>query len=596
MMEVKPNSFGVYLVVSEYNLMVTFERRDCEMLHVRDIVELPLLKTSTLKTGQAVLNNKMVEWVSVIEYPVENFVRENEFVLTTGIGCHQDIDILLEFVKDVYDSGASALAIATGRYIFEIPDEIIRFAEERNFIIIELPWEIRFADIIQEVMRELNQIQQLDLKRSNGIPQKLIQMILDGKDLRQISSYVEQELNLPILVLNKKGKPVAGSADQSKVFAIRNQFKKQIKQEGSNHPLQSKIRVITDEEYNLYHLSIQTNGEHEGEICVLSDVNDPLNQEKIHIIEHATMASALWFTRNNVATEAEMHLLNEFLLKVIKDENLSEEYKTTKAEQFQCNLDLPYECIVGYPENLETLMEKDYNRNLNNENELEQMISYLKEELIYAAEAVKHQMLFVYEDDLIIIFLEVTKESTTDSVNHFLDLIERRLHHFFPGLTFSWGIGKHREGIGEFPKSFKKAKAALDMGRNQIGIGKRLKFDEMRMNRLLLNLAINEEVQEIIAGPLLPLIQYDEKRDMDLINTFKGYNRNSGNVSQTARELNLHRQSLLYRLRKIESLTGLSLVNPDDLFLLDFSIRVWSTGVIKREQIEKSSPSPINGL
>lgn len=566
------------------------------MLHVSDIIELPLLKTSKIKSGKAVLGYKLVEWVSVIENPVENFVRENEFVLSTGIGCHEDIDILLEFVKDVYDSGASALAIATGRYIFEIPEEIIQFAEDRNFILIEIPWEIRFADIIQEVMRELNHIQQHDLKRSNGIHQKLIQMILDGKNLGQISNYVEKELDLPILILNKKGNPVAGSAIQSKVFRIRNQFiKEQIKQEASTHPLHSKIRMISDEESNLYHLFIQTNGEHEGEICVLSDIQYQLNQQEIHIIEHAMMACALWFTRNSDVTKAEMRLQNDFLLRVIKGENLSEEYKITKAEQFQCNLNIPYECIVGYPENLESLMETDFKRNPKNDNGLEQMISYIKEELIFAAEAVKHQMLFAYEGDFIIIFLEVTKESTTDSVDHFLDLLERRLHHLFPGLTFSWGIGKHKGGIGDFSQSFKKAKAALDMGRTQIGIGKRLKFDEMRMNRLLLNLAINEEVQEIIAAPILPLVEYDEKRDMDLINTFKGYNRNSGNVSQTARELNLHRQSLLYRLRKIESLTGLSLVNPDDLFLLDFSIRVWSTGVIKREQIN-TDLSNINGF
>ncbi len=47
-----------------------------------------------------------------------------------------------------------------------------------------------------------------------------------------------------------------------------------------------------------------------------------------------------------------------------------------------------------------------------------------------------------------------------------------------------------------------------------------------------------------------------------------------GNVSKTARELNLHRQSLLYRLKKIEALTNRSLSNTDDLFLLNLSIRL----------------------
>lgn len=566
------------------------------MLQVSDMMELPFLKTSKVRSGKAVLGNHLIEWVSVIEYPVENFVRKNEFVLTTGIGCHGDIDILLEFVKDVYDSGASALAIATGRYIFDIPQEILQFAEERNFILIEIPWEVRFADIIHEVMRELNRMQQQDLKRLNGIHQQLIQMILDGKNLGQISNYVEKELNLPILILNKNGNPVAGRAKQSKVFRLRNQtIQKQKKQVASTHPLYSKIRKISDEESNLYHLSIQTNGVHEGEICVLTDSNYQLDQQEVHIIEHALMACALWFTRNSVVMKAEMRLQNDFLLKLMKGENLSEEYKMKKAEQFQWNLDLPYECIIGYPENVEAWIENDFKRNPKHDHGVEKMIRYIKEELIFAAEAVKHQILFAYEGTFIIIFLEVTKESTADSVHHFLDLVERRLHHLFPGFTFSWGIGKHKKGIREFPQSFKKAKAALEMGRTQIGIGNRVKFDEIRMNRLLLNLSLNEEVQEIIAAPILPLVEYDEKRGMDLINTFKRYNRNNGNVSQTARDLNLHRQSLLYRLRKIESLTGLSLVNPDDLFLLDFSIRVWSTGVIKREQININI-SNINGL
>ena len=561
-----------------------------KMLHVSDVMKLPLLKTSEIMSGKTVLDKKEVEWVSVIESPVENFVRENEFVLSTGIGCHEDIDLLMEFVRDVYDSGASALAFATGRYIFNIPQEIIQFAEERNFILIEIPWEIRFADIIQEVMRKLHE-QQNDLKRSNDIYQQLIQMIVDGAKLEQISRYIEAELEHPILILNKQGNQVAGHAEPAKVFKLRNQFiNKPMKLKASTHPLHSKIRKVSDEAFSLYHGFIQMNGEQEGEICVLTDENIQLNREELYIIEHAMMACAVWFTRNSVVMKAEMRLQNDFLLRMIRGEVLSEDYKTVKEEQFRWNLNLPYECIVGYPENMESRIEE---KNSSNHEDLEKVISYIKEELLFAAETVKHQMLFAYDGNFIIIFLEVTEESTTDSVHHFLDLIERRLYHLFPGLTFSWGIGKHKDGRGDFARSFEKAKAALEMGRTQIGIGKRVRFDEMRMNRLLINLAMNEDVQEIITGPILPLIEYDEKRDMDLIHTFKEYNRNGGNVSQTARELNLHRQSLLYRLRKIESLTGLSLVNPDDVFLLDFSIRIWSTGVIKKEQFSTISQNII---
>jgi purine catabolism regulator len=41
------------------------------------------------------------------------------------------------------------------------------------------------------------------------------------------------------------------------------------------------------------------------------------------------------------------------------------------------------------------------------------------------------------------------------------------------------------------------------------------------------------------------------------------------NASQTAKQLHLNRHSLLYRLRKIEHLTGLSLSDHEDLFVLE---------------------------
>src|SRR5699024_11593917 len=79
-----------------------------------------------------------------------------------------------------------------------------------------------------------------------------------------------------------------------------------------------------------------------------------------------------------------------------------------------------------------------------------------------------------------------------------------------------------------------------------------ISFDDTKLNRLLLHLANNPEVRDITLNTLQPLIEYEKKREMNLIDTFIAYDNQNGNVSQAARVLNMHRQSLLYRLRKIE--------------------------------------------
>ncbi|MGM8212901.1 helix-turn-helix domain-containing protein [Virgibacillus sp. W0430] len=61
------------------------------------------------------------------------------------------------------------------------------------------------------------------------------------------------------------------------------------------------------------------------------------------------------------------------------------------------------------------------------------------------------------------------------------------------------------------------------------------------------------------------------------------YEDQKGNSSKAARILNLHRQSLLYRLKKIESLTNMSLNNQDDVLLLNLSIKVWHSGLFAKD-------------
>ena len=555
------------------------------LLSVKEITEIQLLKGANIKAGKATMAEKVVEWVSVIESPVENFVRENEFVLTTGIGCYGDVREFMRFVEDVYDSGASVLAIATGRYIFEIPEEIIRYADKRGFTIIDIPWEIRFADIVHEVMSKLKDFRSNVMKRSEEFQQHLIQMIIEGRTLAQITKDIERELKKTLLIRNRKGEVVAGSACPEQVSLLWNQMNENVATQQSQHPIHTGLSKLENGDNQLLHLPIDSNGIHEGDFFILLKSDEELNEQEVTITEQVVVAAALWFTRSSAVKEAEIRMRNEFILKLARGDKMSTKHVDAHAEFFRFDLELPYVSIVGYPENLEDLIEQKKSSSKSMGTRLEQLSIYVREGLFYASENMQREILIAFEGDEVIIFLQSTDDSTADTVNQFLDLVERRFSHLLPGVIFSWGIGKHKKGKWYFKDNFQKGKAALDMGRKQRGVGKRTHFDDTRINRLLLNLAMVDEVQDVAMTTVYPLVEYDIKREMNLIKTFTVYTKNKGNVSQTARELNLHRQSLLYRLRKIESLTELSLVDPDDLFLLDFSIKIWTTGMLKKRKV-----------
>jgi hypothetical protein len=77
-----------------------------------------------------------------------------------------------------------------------------------------------------------------------------------------------------------------------------------------------------------------------------------------------------------------------------------------------------------------------------------------------------------------------------------------------------------------------------------------------------------------ILETLQPLVDYDITRRGQLVHTLEILLNEATNISAAARALYLNRHSLLYRIKLIEDLTGLSLKNPADRFQLEVCVRV----------------------
>lgn len=550
---------------------------------VQEIVNLPIFNAAHVKSGIEHLDQRHVEWVSAIEGPVENFVRRGELVVTTGMGCENRPDLLFEFVKDVYESDASALGIAIGRYIFDLPEEVIAFAREKEFVLIELPWELRFADIQRRTMEEINRRQESYSEEARQLQKQLIDYVIVGKELPAIIQVVERALDAEIIFSDSKGRMKATGKEPERLLELW----QNLAESGQVILDESAIRHIQKLPYKdgmILKKEITSGARNlvQGYFIILLRHVNLLTPVAYQVLESLSAATALWISRADAIVQTEIRLRNEFIWGLAKNPQVtSDENLHSRAKLFGYQLELPYVCIVGFSENMASLTELGAEEV---DLDVQNMMYYIEEEVRYAASVVQRKVAFTLDNDVLIIYLEAKNEEQS-TVHHFLDLVEKRLHALIPGVIFSWGTGMHQDGIMHFHASYKKAYVALDLSMKQKEAGERVSFDDTKLNRLLLHLANDSEVREITLSTIRPLIEYEEKRQMDLIQTFMAYDNQNGNVSQAARVLNLHRQSLLYRLRKIESLTQLSLDNPDDVFLLGISIKVWQTGAIRTTDI-----------
>lgn len=88
---------------------------------------------------------------------------------------------------------------------------------------------------------------------------------------------------------------------------------------------------------------------------------------------------------------------------------------------------------------------------------------------------------------------------------------------------------------------------------------------------MLNDLAASPEL-EPFGRLLLPLVRYDRERGSGLVRTLSVYFEAGSNASETADRLFLHRNSLLYRLERIQTLTGLDLKDRDSGLILQLGL------------------------
>ncbi len=140
--------------------------------------------------------------------------------------------------------------------------------------------------------------------------------------------------------------------------------------------------------------------------------------------------------------------------------------------------------------------------------------------------------------------------------------------------AYSAGIGHLARSLPDIPQSYREARQALEIGQRLFGEGNLHSFARLGIYRLLFHLHGQKELTDFYHETLGPLLDSDNRSNGALIETLEGFFRCNGNLSETARTMHLHRNSLLYRLGRIEELLGRSLVDPELRLSLQIALKV----------------------
>ena len=99
---------------------------------------------------------RIIRWVHIMETPdLVEYVQNNELIILTGVGILNNKESFIDLLKGLIEKKAAGLIVNIGKYILQIPPYIKELADDNDFPVFELPWEISLAEITRIICSEI---------------------------------------------------------------------------------------------------------------------------------------------------------------------------------------------------------------------------------------------------------------------------------------------------------------------------------------------------------------------------------------------------------------------------------------------------------
>jgi purine catabolism regulator len=183
---------------------------DLPGIPVRDILELPAMRGSRVLAGAGGLD-RVIRFVNIMEVPdVLRWTKADELLLTTGYPLRSTPEALDDFVAALDQRGLAGLAVKIGRYLDRLPDIMLTSADRLDFPVVQIPDNVGFDEIINQILTEVLGRQAALLARSEQAHTVLLQLVLRGGGLPEVVAA------LPDLV----GPPMSGSPSRAEPSSV----------------------------------------------------------------------------------------------------------------------------------------------------------------------------------------------------------------------------------------------------------------------------------------------------------------------------------------------------------------------------------------
>ncbi len=138
-------------------------------LSCNKILDLPYANQLKFIAGKKGASNS-IRWVHYLEDPAYvKWLKGGELIIISGSVIQDNTEKLIRLMNSLYEYHIAGIIINLSPYIREIPQSVIREADELELPLFEMAAQIRIVDISQSICYALFQSQQVEQQNANAI-------------------------------------------------------------------------------------------------------------------------------------------------------------------------------------------------------------------------------------------------------------------------------------------------------------------------------------------------------------------------------------------------------------------------------------------
>ncbi|MBM4765346.1 helix-turn-helix domain-containing protein [Bacillus sp. B15-48] len=339
------------------------------------------------------------------------------------------------------------------------------------------------------------------------------------------------------------------------------QVKNAIKWLTAQHELQvNQVNLVKEQNFKQYTMNIA------GQVKIYVVTSAHLVEWQERFIDKFIALTAVVFQTDELVREQNERFKEFFVYELLYRKFESKKVLVKQGKTWGWNLEKAHHLLVVQTNKIESA-----NLDVDWMDEMVLLLETKKQEL-------HPPLIFLPFQDLLVIFVEDDEERAVTEQKRFVlnvaNWVAAKIAEYFPTWKIQIGIGKWYNDTISLNKSFQEAKIAMQFGEKWFGNQQIFHISDIGVPHLLTHVH-REILHDFCNEYLAELIDSDEKKDTDYMQTLKMYLQHQGIITDVSKALFIHPNTLRNRIKKIEEITGVDLQNLDELLNLMVALKVF---------------------